>query len=31
MSVIKRWNEDLHNKQLKETTDKLGASARNLQ
>ncbi len=31
MSVIKRWNEDVHNKQLKETIDKLGADARNLQ
>jgi hypothetical protein len=31
MSVIKRWNEDIHNKQLKEIIDKLGAGARNLQ
>jgi hypothetical protein len=30
MSSIKQWKEDEHNKQLKETSDKLDTHVRNL-
>jgi hypothetical protein len=31
MNIIKQWKKNEHNKQLKETSDKLDTHARNLQ